>query len=133
LRLVCWSTVAARAGIQIPVIDALIDAGAMPGENAHNALVNGHLDAAEHLVKRGGELTLATALCLGRFAEVPRLAAAATPDQRQFAFVLSALNGRADAVGWMLRDRISINQPRADLYPHGGHFIMPSALAPSRR
>jgi peptide-methionine (S)-S-oxide reductase len=101
------------------MIDVLIDAGAMPGENAHNALVNGHLEAAEHLVKRGGELTLATVLCLGRFEELPRLAAPATSEQRQFAFVLVALNGKPDGVAWMLRDGIAINNPSADLYPHG--------------
>jgi peptide-methionine (S)-S-oxide reductase len=87
LPLVCWSGVAARCGVQLAMIDALIDAGAAPAENAHNALVNGHIAAAERLVARGGHLTLATALCLGRLDEVPRLAAAASARERQFAFV----------------------------------------------
>ena len=119
LPLVCWSGVAARCGVQLAMIDALIDAGAAPAENAHNALVNGHIAAAERLVARGGHLTLATALCLGRLDEVPRLAAAASPRERQFAFVLAALNGRADAVAWMARDGIPINEPSQDLYAHG--------------
>ncbi|HKV75375.1 MAG TPA: hypothetical protein VJN95_12720 [Gemmatimonadales bacterium] len=119
LRLVCWSWVAARQKLQIPMIDVLIDAGAAPAENAQNALVNGHLDAAAHLLERGGTVTLAAALTLGRFDDVPRLARAASPAQRQFAFVLAALNGRADGVAWMIRDGIPINQPSADLYPHG--------------
>lgn len=119
LPLVCWSGVAARCGVQLAMIDALIDAGAAPAGNAHNALVNGHIAAAEHLVARGGDLTLATALCLGRLDEVPRLAAAASPAERQFAFVLAALNGRADAVTWMARDGVPINEPSQDLYAHG--------------
>jgi len=105
--------------VQVAMIDTLIDAGAAPAGNAHNALVNGHIAAAEHLVARGGDLTLATALCLGRLDEVPRLAAAASPAERQFAFVLAALNGRADAVTWMARDGVPINEPSQDLYAHG--------------
>jgi len=49
---------------------------------------------------------------------VPRLAGAATSEQRQFAFVLAALNGKADGVAWLLKDGIPINQPSADLCPH---------------
>jgi peptide-methionine (S)-S-oxide reductase len=119
LPLVCWSGVAARCGVQLAMIDALIDAGAAPAENAHNALVNGHIAAAERLVARGGDLTLATALCIGRLDDVPRLAVAASPLERQFAFVLAALNGRADAVAWMARHGIPINEPSQDLYAHG--------------
>jgi len=119
LRLVCWSGVAARFGLQLEMIDALVDAGASPAKNANNALVNGHVAAAEHLISRGAQLTLAAALCLGRWDEVPRLAAEANPDQRQFAFVLAALNGRSDAVAWMVGTGIPISQPSADLYSHG--------------
>lgn len=119
LRLVCWSGVAARFGVQLEMIDALVDAGASPAKNANNALVNGHVAAAEHLISRGAQLTLAAALCLGRWDEVPRLAAEANPDQRQFAFVLAALNGRSDAVAWMIGTGIPISQPSADLYSHG--------------
>jgi hypothetical protein len=119
LRLVCWSGVAARFGVQLEMIDALVDAGASPAKNANNALVNGHVAAAEHLISRGAQLTLAAALCLGRWDEVPRLAAEANPDQRQFAFVLAAVNGRSDAVAWMVGTGIPISQPSADLYSHG--------------
>ena len=54
LRLVCWSGVAAGAGLQLEMIDALVDEGAAPAKNANNALVNGHVAAAEHLLSRGG-------------------------------------------------------------------------------
>jgi len=119
LRLVCWSGVAARSGVQLEMIDALIDAGAAPVNNANNALVNGHVAAAEHLISRGGQLTLAAALCLGRWDDAARLAAEANRDQRQFAFVVAALNGRSDAVAWMVSTGIPIDQPSADLYSHG--------------
>ena len=115
----CWSGVAADAGAQIPLLDVLIDAGAAPAGNANNALVNGHVAAAKHLVARGGELTLASALCLERWDAVPGAAAAASPAQKQFAFVLAALNGKADAVAWMIDHGIAIDEPSADLYSHG--------------
>src|SRR5574341_337601 len=39
LRLVSWSPVAPRCGVQIELIDALVDAGASPDGNPDNALV----------------------------------------------------------------------------------------------
>jgi peptide-methionine (S)-S-oxide reductase len=66
LRLVCWSGVAADAGLQLGMIDALIDEGAAPAENQNNALVNGHVAAAAHLLSRGATPTLGAALCLER-------------------------------------------------------------------
>ncbi|MGH7565709.1 MAG: hypothetical protein ACREK2_02655, partial [Gemmatimonadota bacterium] len=64
LRLVSWSWIARECGVQIELIDALVDAGASPDGNPDNALVNGNFAAAAHLVERGAKLTLATALCL---------------------------------------------------------------------
>jgi peptide-methionine (S)-S-oxide reductase len=119
LALVSWSGVAADAGLQIPLLDVLIDAGARPAMVANNALVNGHVAAAAHLVSRGGELTLASALCLDRWSDVPALADAATVAQRQFALVLAALNGKARAVAWLIDFGVPIDEPSPDLYSHG--------------
>lgn len=119
LRLVCWSSVAAQCGRQLDMIDALLDSGATPAKNQNNALVNGHLDAARHLLARGATPTLAAAVCLDRWEEASRLVNDATPAQRQFALVLAALNGRAAGVQWMLEHRSSVNLPSDDLYAHG--------------
>ena len=119
LRLVCWSGVAADSGLQLEMIDALIDAGASPAKNPNNALVNGHVAAAEHLLTRGATLTLGAALCLERWDDVTRLSPQASREVRQFAFVLAALNGKAAAVKWMVDSGIPVDEPSADLYPHG--------------
>lgn len=119
LALVSWSGVAADAGLQIPLLDVLIDAGAQPANQVNNALVNRHVAAAAHLVSRGGTLTLASALCLDRWDDVPALAGAATAAQRQFALVLAALNGKASAVKWLLDFGVPVDEPSADLYSHG--------------
>jgi Ankyrin repeats (3 copies) len=119
LRLVCWSRVAAEAGLQLAMIDALVDAGASPAKNPNNALVNGHIAAADHLLSRGATMTLGAALCLECWDEAERLNAEATADVRQFSLVLAALNGKAAGVEWILARGASPNEPSADLYAHG--------------
>src|SRR5262245_17645361 len=135
LRLVCWSGVAQACGIQIELIDILLDAGASPVGCPDNALVNGHVAAAEHLVARGAELTLASAVCLGQWDDARRLAATATEANKQFALVLAALNGKADAVKWMLDAGADVDRPSADLYAHGTplhHAVCSGSLATVR-
>jgi ankyrin repeat protein len=119
LRLVAWSGVAATCGVQLPLMDVLIDAGARPGGEADNALVNGHLAAAEHLIGRGGTLSLGTAACLDRWDDIPRLYAVADPKERRFAFVLAALNGKAESLRRMIGLGADVNAKSENLYPHG--------------
>src|SRR4029453_19166283 len=106
-------------GVRIGLIDVLVDAGAATEENPNNALVNGHFAAADHLVKRGAPLTLAAALCLERWQDVDVLGTSANEQQKQFAFVLAALNGKAEALRRMIRAGVDVNAPSADLYSHG--------------
>ena len=134
-RLVCWSGVAEQCGVQIEVIDTLLDAGASPDGGPNNALVNCHVAAAEHLVARGAELTLASAICLGRWEDAGRLAPVASESEKQFALVLAALNGKAEAVKWMIEAGADVNQPSADLYAHGTplhHAVCSGSLATVR-
>jgi hypothetical protein len=119
LDLVAWSWIADQRGVQIPLIDVLVDAGANPDGAPENALVNGHERAAAHLVERGAKLNLATALILGRFDDAARIVPSTTDRQRQFALVLCALNGKAAAVRWLLEFGVDPNTPSQDLYAHG--------------
>jgi hypothetical protein len=118
LRLVAWSGVAADCGVQIELIDTLVDAGASPDGAPDAALVNGHVAAAEHLVRRGAPLTLATALSLGRWDDVSRLAEGASPREKQSGFVLAALRGNAEALRRLLALGVDVNLPSRDLYAH---------------
>jgi peptide-methionine (S)-S-oxide reductase len=118
LRLVSWSWIARDCNVQIDLVDVLIDAGASPDGNPDNALVNGNFAAAGHLVERGASLTLATALCLARWDDVERLGRTASARDRQFAFILAALRGRADALAKMIDLGIDLNAPSTDLYSH---------------
>ena len=118
LRLVSWSGVASECGVQIELIDVLVDAGASPEGCPDDALVNGHVAAAGHLLERGATLPLGTALLLGRWDDVTRLAEAASARERQSAFVLAALNGKAEALRRMIALGIDVNSPSKDLYAH---------------
>jgi hypothetical protein len=119
LTLVSWSWIARECGVQLELIDVLVDDGARPDGNPDNALVNHNVDAARRLVERGAPLTLATALCLERWDDVDRLGPAANPGQRQFALVLAALNGGAEALRRMVSLGVDINRPSPELYSHG--------------
>ncbi|HZY79897.1 MAG TPA: ankyrin repeat domain-containing protein [Cyclobacteriaceae bacterium] len=118
LKLVGYSRVAQDCNVQIGLLDVLIDAGAEIGTTSTDALVNAHFDAAKHLIKRGGELTLPTALCLEMWPEADALAANASGDVKQFSLVLCALNGKAEGVRKALSYGADINKPSNDLYPH---------------
>ena len=118
LNLVSWSWIARDCGVQIALIDVLIDAGARLDGNPENALVNGNFAAAEHLVGRGASLTLATALCLGRWDDARRLAQGAMARERQFALILTALKGKAEAVQRLIELGVDVNASSPDLYSH---------------
>jgi peptide-methionine (S)-S-oxide reductase len=119
LQLVCWSWIARECDVQIALLDVLADAGANITGGPNNALVNGNEGAAAHLVERGAPLTLPVALFLARWDDVDRLLATSTADQRQFAFVMCALHGRADALRRLLTAGVDINAPSPSLYSHG--------------
>lgn len=118
LRLIAWSGVAAECGVQNDLIDVLVDAGASLEGVADNALVNGHLGAAAHLIDRGATLTLAMALCVGRWDDARRLAVAASTADRKDAMVLAALNGNAQALRMLIDTGVDLDTPSANIYAH---------------
>jgi len=119
LKLVAWSGVANKCGVQVALLDVLIDAGASTDGVSNDALVNGNNDAARHIIHRGAKLTLATALCLEKWNDADVLAASASNDQKQFSLVLAALNGKAEAVKRAIAFGADINKPSDHLYSHG--------------
>jgi peptide-methionine (S)-S-oxide reductase len=119
LKLVAWSWIARECGVQIDLLDVLIDAGASKDGVSDDALVNGNFVAAEHLIQRGAKFTLSTALCLGKWEEADSLALTANDGQKQFSLVLAALNGKAQAVARAVSYGADIDKPSMDLYSHG--------------
>lgn len=118
LRLVAWSWIARECGVQIALIDVLVDAGANPAGYPNDALVNHNFAAAAHLVARGAPLTLATALSLERYDDARRLLPETSARAKQFAFILTALNGRAEGLRLMIDAGIDVHAVSHDLYSH---------------
>ncbi|HYK46670.1 MAG TPA: ankyrin repeat domain-containing protein [Parafilimonas sp.] len=118
IRLVAWSWVARACGVQLDLLNVLIDAGALKDGVSDDALVNGNFAAARHLVERGAKLSLSTALCLDQWAEADRIAPTATAEEKQFSLVLAALHGKADAVARAISYGADASKRSAHLYSH---------------
>jgi len=100
----------ARAGLQIPLANTLLDHGAGyvgPGSGWQSAVMTaltfGFSDAAEALVRRGAPVeTLAAAAGLGRAEDVLRMLPVADGPDRHRALALAAQLGRIDVVRLLL-------------------------------
>ena len=112
LELVVSGKVPRECGVQLELIDVLVDAGADPN-CLDPALAHRENGAAERLLERGARETLVAAVCLQR----PYDVAAATPEERQVALAGAALHGNADA----LRDLIVAGVDIDAFNPPGWH------------
>jgi len=101
----------ARAGVQVALVDTLLDFGAaIEGRGAGKwisplmtALAFGYGRAAEALVRRGARVdTLPAAAALGRVADARRRLANASPEERHRALALSAQHGHLEIVALLL-------------------------------
>ena len=111
LALLVSSTPPKDAGVQVPLVDVLVDYGAATtpaGEGAwtspiETALVFGKIDAAEALVRRGAPImTLAAAAGLGRIDDVRRMLPAAGGEDRHRAVALAAQLGHVEITALLL-------------------------------
>ncbi len=101
----------AQAGVQVPLVDALVDHGAAVEPLGSGdwtsplmtALTFGFRDAAEALVRRGARVdTLAAAAGLGRLEETRRFLSSATAEDRHRALALAAQLGHTEIVRLLL-------------------------------
>lgn len=99
------------AGVQVPLVDILVDYGATispSGEGAwrsplETALVFNMCEAADALVRRGAPIdTLAAAAGLGRLEDVRRMLPSADVNDRHRALALATQCGHADVVGALI-------------------------------
>jgi len=114
LGLVASGRIPRECGVQLEMIDLLLDAGASPG-SAMTALTNGNLEAAQHLVNRGAKLTLAVAVCLEHNGDIADLAAMASANEKTTALAAAAFYGKAEMIERLLEMKIDPNGfPDAD-------------------
>ncbi len=101
LGLVATGKVPKECGVQIEMMNLLIDAGAKPGGGL-GAIAHGNIEAAEHLIGRGGKLTFAAAVCLERMEDVYRLAPSADKDEQLVALTAAAFYGKSNMISLLL-------------------------------
>lgn len=139
LGLVATSCHPAAAGVQIPLLDLLLEHGAavdgLPGcwNPLLAALHNGRGEAAAHLARRGARLNLEGAIGTGRLAEVKRffgadgrLRANATKAQLEAGMMWACQYGHAKVVDFVLKTGVAVEmQPQGETGLHwaafGGH------------
>jgi ankyrin repeat protein len=146
LGLVATSCHPASAGVQMPLLDMLLNYGAsvdgLPGgwNPLIAALHNGRGEAAAHLARRGARLDLEGAAGVGRLAvvktffnEAGRLKANATKTQMEAGFMWACEYGRASVVNFLLEKGVNVGaQPHGETGLHwaayAGHANTVKAL-----
>jgi hypothetical protein len=108
LALVVTGRIPRESGVQIELIDLLIDEGAVPG-SGHDAIAHGNLEAASRLIDRGSKLTLATAICIGRNNDIPTLLDKADGREKQIALVAASFYGKPEMVRLLLDSGADVN------------------------
>jgi hypothetical protein len=126
MSLLVSSSHPAEAGLQVALVEVLVDFGASVEPHGDGswtsplltALTFGYRDAAEALVRRGARVDLlATAAGLNRIGDVERLLPAATTDDRHRALALAAQLGHTDVV----RRLLDAGEDPNRYNPRGGH------------
>ncbi|MEP7108293.1 MAG: ankyrin repeat domain-containing protein [Ferruginibacter sp.] len=115
LGLVATGRIPRECGVQIEMIDMLIDAGAKPG-GCLGALAHGNTAAAGYLIEKGGQLTLASAVGLDRMSDVIRLAPSANEDEQLTALTVAGFYGKPRLISFLLGMGVNPNG-----YPENDH------------
>ncbi|MEO7213534.1 ankyrin repeat domain-containing protein [Mucilaginibacter sp.] len=120
LGLVATGRIPRESGMQIAMMDALINAGAQPG-GGMGALAHGNTEAANYLIERGGKITLGVAMGLQRMPDINRLLQTATTDEKLAALTAVSFYGKADMVKFLLEQGVDPNgypNPESGFHSH---------------
>jgi peptide-methionine (S)-S-oxide reductase len=114
LGLVASGRIPLECGVQIEMMDILVDAGASPN-CAMTALTNGNLEAAQHLLDRGDVLNLVLAACLERMGDIDNLIGEASANEKITALAAVAYYGNEKMIKYLLELGVDPNGfPDAD-------------------
>ena len=123
LGLVATSTPPREAGVQIPVIQVLLDHGAQVehpnlaggGSDAvYACLANGCLEAAQYLAEHGARVGIVGAAGIGRLDVVRQLVATVDVSRREMALRYAAGYGQPEVVTFLLDRGVAIDAHHGD-------------------
>ncbi|SEM12278.1 Ankyrin repeat-containing protein [Chitinophaga rupis] len=112
LSLVATGNTVRECGVQLPLMDLLLNAGAV-ANGALSALAHGNVSAAKHLLEHGEALTLPVAACLGIAGSVERLGPDASKEIREVALAAAAYYGQTNIISLLLQMEVDVNA-----FPH---------------
>jgi hypothetical protein len=118
LNFAVCSPVGRENGLQLQLLDVLIDDGASMEGAPVQALICHNSAAAQHLLKRGARLSLPAAVCLELWDDVARLGQVATAREKQIALALAALNGKSRGLASLLPLGVDVNAFSTGFYTH---------------
>lgn len=129
LGLVASGSVAHECGVQIAMTNLLIDSGASPN-CAMAALTNGNLEAARHLLDRGGQINLPLAVCLERMDDINDLIGQTSTSEKITALAAAAYYGEENMIKYLLEMGVDPNGfPEADSGFHGHATALHQAVS----
>lgn len=110
LELVMSGGAAREQNLQLPLLAALVEAGAVPAPRAiETALGHGEIGPVEALLARGTAMTAPIAAALGRDRALAALLPAAGPEERQSALGMAVINRRLAATRLCLDAGADVN------------------------
>jgi hypothetical protein len=117
LGLVATGCVARECGVQVPLIELLVEHGADAAGALRGAALHGETEAAEALMERGARMDLAVAAALGRVEEFRRLLPGADGEERHLALAGAARFGHTEIV----RALLDAGEDPSRYNPEGSH------------
>jgi len=109
LGLVVSGRVPRECGVQVPLIELLVVAGAGPDSGMSPAIVHGEFDAVAALIRLGARVDLPAAAALNRVADVERLLEHANELDKRRALAHAAQHGRIEVVRALLANGVDPN------------------------
>jgi hypothetical protein len=109
LSLVCSGRVPRECGVQLELIDLLIDKGADPTKALIPAMVHKEIAAVEQLLAHNATLSLPVAVGVKRKHDIQTLSLAASAVERQEALAVAALYGDAETLSLLIAQGADVN------------------------
>ncbi|MFT3907957.1 MAG: hypothetical protein QM737_00915 [Ferruginibacter sp.] len=109
LGLVCTGRIPKECGVQIPLMELLINKGARVKGNVLGPIGQHNFEAANFLLEKGADYNLATAVGLNRIDDINKLIKNATAPELYVALVVASFFGNAAVIASLLKAGVDVN------------------------
>lgn len=114
LGLVCTGRIAKECGVQIALMELLIQEGARVKGSVLGPIGQHNFEAAAYLLAKDADYNLATAVGLNRVADIKNLLKNAAAAELYVALVVAAFFGRADIISRLIEAGANVNGNASD-------------------